>query len=79
MNYKNGRQANFGDPVVFQIEPFGIIAGRLNSIMHDSKELNGSVAVPVMGGCSNFCVTIDQGYHAEDAFAALTAKAKPVS
>lgn len=73
MHYANGRQAAYGDPVIYK-GPSGIVAaGTLHSLCSGTECCNGQIAIAVPGGTSNWCVTVGECWHAEDALAAAAA------
>lgn len=72
MHYKNGREAINGDPVIGEV--YGrAVAGVIHTLQAGATSCNAQLAVPVPGGCTNYCVTIGDLYHAEDAVKALQA------
>lgn len=72
MHYKNGREAKSGDPVVGK-NYNSFFAGVLHSLNAGCTTCNAQVAIPVIGGSTNWCVTVGELYHAEDAFKAVDA------
>jgi len=78
MHYKNGRQANEGDPVLLKDYTGKVITGTMHSLNPGSESCNASVAVVVPGGVNQFtCVTVGQCFYAEDAFNAIEADILP--
>jgi hypothetical protein len=74
MHYKNGRPANNGDPVIHKFNGTAtVIAGVLHSTMPGSTSCNGQIAFPIPGGVANWCVTVGECFHAEDALGAVEA------
>ncbi len=72
MHYKNGREAKEGDPVICTGYNNQITVGKLHSIVPGATTCNATVAEPVMGGVNQLtCRTINEMFHAEDAFAAI--------
>lgn len=47
------------------------MAGTLHSLMPGSTSCNAQLAVPLPGGVKDYCVTVGNCYHAEDALNAL--------
>lgn len=75
MHYKNGREAHDGEPVVAK-NPYGtqqVIAGVLHSTNAAGTSCNGQIAYPIPGGSANWCVTVGEIYHAQDALLAVEA------
>lgn len=72
MHYRNGREAHEGDPVIGK--NYGtVVAGKLHSLLAGTDTCNGQVAYPVYGGVNSYCCTINELYHAEDAYNAIEA------
>ena len=74
MHYKNGREAKEGDAVIFPPEYEGgtVRVGTLHSVQSKSDICNGQVATAMMGGVKHSYVNLKDGFHAEDAWKALT-------
>jgi len=85
MHYKNGREANNGDHVVFPNEyGAGVFVGTLYAITRERETCNGMLAYVVPGNVNIHnvniqWVTICNGFHAEDALAAALEKSRPLS
>jgi hypothetical protein len=75
MHYKNGTPAKEGDAVIYKRWNGKIAAGTLHNTSAQSDTCNGVVAIPVPGGVAQDCVNIKDLYSAEEAFAAMEAKA----
>src|SRR5208283_4662383 len=76
MHYRNGRQAQEGDPVIGETYKGSgvIIAGKIHGLLPGQTQCNCTVAVPVYGGTEQqTCRTVSDFYHAADAFAAIEA------
>ena len=74
MHYKNGREAHEGQPVICKGYAGQITVGKIHTLIPDVTTCNCSVAETFMGGVNQLtCRTINEMYHAEDAFAAIEA------
>ena len=77
MHYKNGREAQEGDPVIGEtFKGSGVfIAGTIHSLSPGSASTcNCTVAVVVPGGVNQMtCRNVGDYYHAADAFKAIDA------
>ena len=69
MHYKNGREAHENDQAIFPLLP-KTMAGTLHSFDPNSTCCNAILTVASIEGVLSFGVQINQGFHAEDAFAA---------
>ena len=72
MHYKNGKEAQDGDPVICQGYTGQLTVGKIHTLVPGSTACNCTVAEPVMGGVTQLtCRTVGEMYHAADAFAAI--------
>lgn len=67
MHYKNGREAHEGDFVIHK-DGDRVLAGKVHSLNTQAKTCNGQIAIPVLGGCTHYCVTLSDCLRADDAW-----------
>lgn len=71
MHYKNGREANEGDPVIY-LDSYKkkVVIGRIWSLSAGTT-CNCQVAQIIPGGVTHTCQSLNEMYHAEDALLAI--------
>ena len=75
MHYKNGNEAREGDPAICRPDKDRsyTLAGKLHTLKPGLISCNAQLAVPIVGGVNNMCVTVGDCYHAADAYEAMDA------
>ncbi len=77
MHYANGREAKENDPVVFpnpNSPGMPALVGKIYGLNPNSETCNGLVSFTKMGGTDSQYVNVKDGYHADDALAAIQPK-----